>query len=552
MTVRKEWKPPFEAKTYNPVLMEEPVAKLLTPKNLDKHGVPEELFSLLRIASPYETRGEDDVRNLIRDIIKEYKVNARMGVDDEGNLIVRVGRKEDRKVCFSAHMDTVHDEATSISPIITTGYDNNDLNGYIFGTETKVVFTSFAVWENGKPGRVLATDDEKGNFARECGITSPKWWGYCKVKGRPKGAPENLQFWKAHSFPTKYAEVSAATPKGPFLVVHEDTWAQTPSVLGADDKVGCFIMLQLIREKIPGLYIFHTGEEAGCVGSRYIATKTPAVLDNIGVAIAFDRMYHNQVITLQKGSTRGASVECGKALASALEPNIPPQMQFEPDARGILTDTAQYFDIVPECFNLSVGYFNQHSDKECFDNEWLQSHLIPALKKVEWNALPVVRDPKEKPATTYRSSYGYQEYDNYQYQPPYNSRHKTPSGFEGKSKVRDELFDEAPLFAITRTEFWEDIMGLTPPWDVTASTDKDSLPFWKPEWGLYPRTTNEQMRRIILAWFSREEPTRFQVTNMLITIFSKMQELEEFMYCGSPDPDEVLDWLEEQGDQFNE
>ena len=43
------------------------------------------------------------------------------------------------------------------------------------------------------------------------------------------------------------------------------------SILGADDKAGVAIMLNMIENRIPGLYFFFLGEEVGCVGSRKAA-----------------------------------------------------------------------------------------------------------------------------------------------------------------------------------------------------------------------------------------------------------------------------------------
>jgi putative aminopeptidase FrvX len=45
------------------------------------------------------------------------------------------------------------------------------------------------------------------------------------------------------------------------------------SILGADDKAGVVIMLNMIEHKIPGLYYFFLGEEVGCVGSKKVAAK---------------------------------------------------------------------------------------------------------------------------------------------------------------------------------------------------------------------------------------------------------------------------------------
>ena len=45
--------------------------------------------------------------------------------------------------------------------------------------------------------------------------------------------------------------------------------------LGADDASGMWIMIEMIKAGVEGLYIFHRGEECGGHGSSHIASKTP-------------------------------------------------------------------------------------------------------------------------------------------------------------------------------------------------------------------------------------------------------------------------------------
>src|SRR5690606_29717089 len=59
--------------------------------------------------------------------------------------------------------------------------------------------------------------------------------------------------------------------------------------LGADDGTGCWILLEMIRAGVEGLYVFQRAEETGCNGSRYIATHTAEQPDGIEEAIAFHR-----------------------------------------------------------------------------------------------------------------------------------------------------------------------------------------------------------------------------------------------------------------------
>lgn len=186
------------------------------------------------------------------------------------------------------------------------------------------------------------------------------------------------------------------------------------ALLGADDKTGCYIMLRMIHKKIPGLYLFHVGEERGCVGSRHIANTSAHKLKHYKRAIAFDRMHYNDVIHTQRGD-RLCSVEFADGLAAALNTAIKGITKMDTIAEkyvftpctGVFTDTANYSKDVPEITNLSVGYFGQHSELEKQDWEWLKSYFLPALFTMDWEALPTKRDPKYvAPVHHYHSNRG--------------------------------------------------------------------------------------------------------------------------------------------------
>lgn len=174
--------------------------------------------------------------------------------------------------------------------------------------------------------------------------------------------------------------------------------------IGADDKVGVFLMIKMIQDNIPGLYVFHVGEEVGGTGSKLLTTSHKEKFEGIQRAIAFDRAGLGDVIEHQRGG-RCCSEKFGKALATALNEWMPPFQQYKGGITGTFTDTANYRDIVPECTNISVGYYNQHGSSEFFDNVWLMSILLPAVLNVKWDELPVERDPKA--VTTYNNSVNY-------------------------------------------------------------------------------------------------------------------------------------------------
>lgn len=177
------------------------------------------------------------------------------------------------------------------------------------------------------------------------------------------------------------------------------------SILGADDKAGVTIMLHMIENNIPGLYYFFLGEEVGCVGSRKVAAaQKEEKLEGINKVISFDRRSTDSIITFQ-GSQRCCSDSFGEALAKAFN-DVDETFDYKTDKGGVLTDSKQFTSIYPECTNISVGYYSEHTFSERQDIEHLDK-LAQACLKVDWTSLPVERDvAKTEYDTTYIDYYG--------------------------------------------------------------------------------------------------------------------------------------------------
>jgi hypothetical protein len=156
--------------------------------------------------------------------------------------------------------------------------------------------------------------------------------------------------------------------------------------LGGDDGTGVWILLEMIKADVPGLYVFHRGEEKGCIGSRWIADHNPGFLKGIERAIAFDRKDYTNIITHQ-GGDRGCSVSFANKLAEQLG------MGYKPDDTGLYTDTARYFKLVSECTNISVGYNGAHGPMET-QNVTFAMKLLESILALKPDDLPTVRDPK--------------------------------------------------------------------------------------------------------------------------------------------------------------
>lgn len=177
-------------------------------------------------------------------------------------------------------------------------------------------------------------------------------------------------------------------------------WRADGDCLGADDGAGVALLCHMMHHRVPGYYIIFRGEECGGVGSSWLAENMPELLREFDRAVAFDRAGYSDVITHQ-GGRRCASDEFANALASALTPEDF-SMTYVPDSGGVYTDTAEFVGIIPECTNVSVGYFSQHGDREYQDVEFLEK-LAAQLLMVQWDSLPTSRNP-----ATYESLY-----DNY-------------------------------------------------------------------------------------------------------------------------------------------
>lgn len=210
--------------------------------------------------------------------------------------------------------------------------------------------------------------------------------------------------------------------------------------LGADDGVGIWIMLSMINAKIPGLYIFHAGEECGGIGSSYIADHNKALLTGIDQAIAFDRKGTHSVITHQAGG-KCCSNLFAKDLCNALN------MGHSPDDTGVFTDTANYIYDIPECTNVSAGYYGEHTFNEFLNFKYavaLRDNLIAAHKNGALGTMRVGKDVEAKPAP-YRYDYSNNGYydDGYGQDFQFANYARYGTGYDNKadSDRYDDLVD---------------------------------------------------------------------------------------------------------------
>lgn len=163
------------------------------------------------------------------------------------------------------------------------------------------------------------------------------------------------------------------------------------SILGADDKAGMVILLNMIENKVPGLYYFFIGEERGCVGSRRVSQNWSKMefSNRITKCISFDRRGTDSIITEQ---FYGVCCSTGFAKELSNRLNLTKyEFKYSPDPTGIYTDSAQFTTLISECTNISVGYYNEHTHSERQDISHLEK-LSKAVCEIDWETLPILRN----------------------------------------------------------------------------------------------------------------------------------------------------------------
>ena len=200
----------------------------------------------------------------------------------------------------------------------------------------------------------------------------------------PDGGPVTT-LWSSHTDSVHHAAGKQSIVYAAGIVTLQEG---EKGCLGADCAAGVFAMLDMIRARVPGRYAFHRQEESGGLGSNYVADHEPDRLRGITHAIALDRAGYSDVITHQ--IYRTASDAFAVAMAAKLNAQNPLFTYAECDG-GVFTDTAVYKHLIPECTNLSVGYFRQHGPRESQDARFL-FQLCDALIAIGHESLPVARD----------------------------------------------------------------------------------------------------------------------------------------------------------------
>ncbi len=156
--------------------------------------------------------------------------------------------------------------------------------------------------------------------------------------------------------------------------------------LGADDKAGMALMIDMINHNVPGLYAFFVGEELGRLGSINAAEQWGANrhIDTVRAVVAFDRRGTTSIITHQRGEET-CPTPTSQRIASALNAH---GMNYAPDPTGGSSDSRSFFGVgqIDICTNISVGFQDEHTVNERLDIDHL-TRLAAAARLVRWEEI---------------------------------------------------------------------------------------------------------------------------------------------------------------------
>lgn len=129
--------------------------------------------------------------------------------------------------------------------------------------------------------------------------------------------------------------------------------AETPRIIGADDKVGCFLIMSLLEENPNLNFLFSTNEEIGAVGAYSFVSNND--LSHIPYALVLDRAGDRDIICYDN---RYGTKEFQDALCV-----VGQEFGYSPNT-GIFSD-CNVLNAQLSCANLSVGYYYAHTPSEC-------------------------------------------------------------------------------------------------------------------------------------------------------------------------------------------
>lgn len=193
---------------------------------------------------------------------------------------------------------------------------------------------------------------------------------------------ESKILFTAHldTYSSKVEEVSHKI-EGGFLKTDQNT------ILGGDNKVGCAILINMIKKNIPGHYYFFCGEEVGRLGSEFHNKKIKD--GEYTLALTFDRKEIGSVCTHQRG-IKLCNDNLSKFLISELSKS---GYTFKEDYFGLSCDTFSFNEKVNNCLNISTGVYDEHKVTERVDINYYKA-IFNWVTRIDWKTVETLSEER--------------------------------------------------------------------------------------------------------------------------------------------------------------
>jgi putative aminopeptidase FrvX len=165
------------------------------------------------------------------------------------------------------------------------------------------------------------------------------------------------------------------------LIERNNIVSSEKGILGADDRAGVSMILNLLKEvgdyrEVPPLkFIFTVGEEEGQYGAESI---DPDFFEDVSFGISLDRRNCKDIV-YKSSSKEYSNLEFAERVARVSSRIFSEENAFVPCQGGISDLRVWSEKDTRPCVNLSVGYFDEHTDEERLDLTcWDRTHQLVA------------------------------------------------------------------------------------------------------------------------------------------------------------------------------
>ena len=165
------------------------------------------------------------------------------------------------------------------------------------------------------------------------------------------------------------------------LIERNNIVSSEKGILGADDRAGVSMILNLLKEvgdyrEVPPLkFIFTVGEEEGQYGAKSI---DPDFFEDVSFGISLDRKNCKDIV-YKSNSKEYSNLEFAERVARVSSRIFSEENIFVPCQGGISDLRVWSEKDTRPCVNLSVGYFDEHTDEERLDLTcWDRTHQLVA------------------------------------------------------------------------------------------------------------------------------------------------------------------------------